>query len=161
MDRTLLLRAVADAGEWLRAEGRWLAGAESCTGGLIASTLTDVPGSSEWFKGCVVAYANEIKERVLGVPGAVLREHGAVSEACVRAMAEGAARALGADVAFAVSGIAGPGGGTAEKPVGTVWVGWYSSGKTRAKHYAFGGDRAQVKAQTLAAVVNGLLGAVK
>jgi nicotinamide-nucleotide amidase len=103
-----------------RERGLSLATAESCTGGMVAERLTSVPGSSDVFVGSVVAYANEVKERELGVPAALLAEHGAVSEEVAVAMARGARERLGADVAVAVTGIAGPGGGTAEKPVGLV-----------------------------------------
>ncbi|MDR3073690.1 MAG: CinA family protein [Deltaproteobacteria bacterium] len=102
--------------------GYWLVTAESCTGGLIAALCTDVAGSSGWFKGGVVAYANELKENLLGVPAEGIREHGAVSGPVVRHMALGALARCGADAAIAVSGVAGPGGGLPEKPVGTVWI---------------------------------------
>ena len=106
----------------LVARGLTLATAESCTGGSVAARLTSVPGASRAFVGGVVAYANRVKTDLLGVPESVLREHGAVSEATVRAMAEGVRQRLGADVGVATSGVAGPGGGTPEKPVGTVWL---------------------------------------
>jgi nicotinamide-nucleotide amidase len=109
--------------------GMKLATAESCTGGLIANRVTDVPGSSEVFTHGFVTYANEAKRDLLGVPQAMLNGHGAVSEPVVRAMAEGALKASGADVAVAVTGIAGPGGGTEEKPVGTVWLAWAAKGR--------------------------------
>ena len=105
-----------------RERGLTLATAESCTGGLVAARLTSVPGSSDVFLGGVVSYANEVKARALGVPEEVLREHGAVSAETAAAMAAGARARLGADVAVAVTGIAGPGGGTAEKPVGLVYL---------------------------------------
>jgi nicotinamide-nucleotide amidase len=106
----------------LREQGRTVATAESCTGGLIANRLTNVPGASNAFGWGFVTYANEAKQGVLGVPPALLKAHGAVSEPVARAMAEGALRVSGADHALAVTGIAGPDGGTAEKPVGTVWI---------------------------------------
>ena len=101
--------------------GYSMATAESCTGGMIAAMCTDIAGSSAWFMGGVVSYANEIKESLLGVPPAVLETHGAVSGEVVRHMAAGALHVCGAQAAVAVSGIAGPGGGTPEKPVGTAW----------------------------------------
>jgi PncC family amidohydrolase len=104
----------------LRARCQTLATAESCTGGLIASRITDIPGSSDYFLGGVVAYDNRIKISLLGVPPGLLAQYGAVSRETVREMAAGARTALGADIAISVSGIAGPGGGTPEKPVGTV-----------------------------------------
>ena len=109
-------------GGWLFARGWTLGGAESCTGGLVSHYITDVGGSSAYFMGTVVAYANHVKEGLLGVPGAVLAAHGAVSAEVARAMAQGARQALGVDVAYAVTGIAGPTGGTQGKPVGTVYV---------------------------------------
>ncbi|PLW68371.1 CinA family nicotinamide mononucleotide deamidase-related protein [Pseudohalioglobus lutimaris] len=108
----------------LRERGETLTTAESCTGGLIASMLTRIPGSSDAFHAGFVTYANNIKHRVLGVPEATLHKHGAVSEEVVLAMARGALERAGADYAIAVSGIAGPGGGSEEKPVGTVWLAW-------------------------------------
>jgi len=98
--------------------------AESCTGGLIAGALTEVAGSSGWFQGGAVTYSNDAKNAMLGVPTEVFEQSGAVSEACVQAMAVGALREQGADMAISVSGIAGPGGAVAGKPVGTVWIAW-------------------------------------
>jgi nicotinamide-nucleotide amidase len=148
---------IARLGAALCASGRLLATAESCTGGLLASTLTDVPGSSGWFQGAVVAYANAVKSGVLGVPEALLAAHGAVSEPVVLAMARGAARALGAQCAVAVSGIAGPGGGSVEKPVGTVWMAFFVDGALSARCWRFDGPRHAVKAATVRAAVAGLL----
>jgi len=109
--------------------GLKLATAESCTGGLIANRVTDVPGSSAVFTHGFVTYANEAKRDLLGVPQELLDAHGAVSEPVVRAMAEGALKASGADIAVAVTGIAGPAGGTEDKPVGTVWLAWATKGR--------------------------------
>ena len=99
-----------------------MATAESCTGGNVAASIVSVPGSSAYFKGAIIAYANEVKSNILGVSADTLREHGAVSEQTVTEMVIGTLKALGADVAVAVSGIAGPDGGSTEKPVGTVWI---------------------------------------
>lgn len=158
MDKELVLRAVAELGELLCLDDDTLAAAESCTGGLIASTLTDVSGSSQWFRGGVVAYANEVKETLLGVPREVLETHGAVSEEVVKHMAMGVQKATGATVSVAVSGIAGPGGGTPDKPVGTVWMAWAVNGSiARTKHNVFPGTREEIKEQTVMHAVNGLL----
>ena len=161
MDMHLISRAVVELGECLRVENNLLATAESCTGGLLASTLTDTPGSSEWFAGSVVAYSNEVKAGLLGVPRAVLDEHGAVSEPVVRAMAEGVLKAVGAHVSVAISGIAGPSGGTPDKPVGTVWMAWAWPGGSRARRYDFSGARSEIKEQSVMAAINGLLGVVR
>ncbi len=126
-----------------------MATAESCTGGLIAGALTDVPGSSEWFLGGVVAYANSAKESLLGVSHTDLTTHGAVSRAVVQAMARGARTALGADLAVAVSGVAGPSGGTPDKPVGTVWIAWSWAESSLAERFQFSGDRAAVREATV------------
>ena len=134
----------------LTALGKTLATAESCTGGTIASHLTALAGASAYFKGGVVAYSNEVKETALGVKHETLAAHGAVSEETVREMVEGVRKRLDADYAIATTGIAGPGGGTPEKPVGTVWVAVCSRAKTTAQlmHY---GDRRQ---QTIDRTVN-------
>ena len=121
--------------------------AESCTGGLIGSMLTAMPGSSDWYLGGVISYANSVKEELLGVPKKALETSGAVSEPVVRAMASGACRVTGADASMSVSGIAGPSGGSAEKPVGTVWIGLCLAGETRAEKFYFSGDRASVRIQ--------------
>lgn len=125
--------------------GWWLAVAESCTGGLVGHRITNVPGASGYFRGGVIAYDNAVKVRLLGVPEAVLARDGAVSEATVQAMAQGVARLLNAQVALAISGIAGPTGGTPEKPVGTVWMALTLPGLTEARLYRFSGDRTTIK----------------
>jgi len=123
--------------------------AESCTGGLIAKSMTDMAGSSDVFWGGFVTYSNESKEKLIGVPSAVLDQYGAVSEQTVRAMADGALRRSGADCSVAVSGIAGPGGGSEEKPVGTVWIGAaLKSGRNSSCVYRFVGDRTAVREKT-------------
>lgn len=134
-----------------RRMGKTIGTAESLTGGLIASTLTEVPGSSDVICGGVVSYVNEVKEGVLGVDKLVLSRHGAVSEETARAMAEGARRALHVDVAVSATGIAGPGGAEPGKPVGTVWIGLYDGSTTLARCHHFHGDRAQVRLQTVQA----------
>ena len=128
-------------GKLLKASGKTLSTAESCTGGLVASMLTSVAGSSEYFLGSVVSYANSVKEGVLGVPSDILKNHGAVSSECVRAMAEGVRKLTGSDFSVATSGIAGPGGGSEEKPVGLVWVGVSSQKGTETYKLLFNSDR--------------------
>jgi nicotinamide-nucleotide amidase len=134
-----------------------LATAESCTGGLVAERLTRVPGSSAYFVGGVVAYSDAVKTAFLGVPAALLAEHGAVSEPVARAMAEGARRALGSDWALAVTGVAGPGGGSDEKPVGTIDLAWAGpGGATDHRRVRFLGARERVRALSAQAVLEGL-----
>jgi nicotinamide-nucleotide amidase len=126
-----------------------IATAESCTGGLVAARLTSVPGSSDVVLGGVVAYANEVKKRELGVPSALLAAHGAVSAEVAEAMARGARERLGADVAVAVTGVAGPGGGTPEKPVGLVYVHAEGPHGGLGREMAFPGDRASIRARSV------------
>ncbi len=128
-------------GEILRSRGLKLATAESCTGGLIADRITDVPGSSDYFLGGVVAYAYEAKVGVLGVSWDTLKAYGAVSRETVLEMALGACRVLGADLAVSVSGIAGPGGGLPDKPVGTTWIGLVTPGGQWARKFVWDSDR--------------------
>ncbi|MDI6751810.1 MAG: nicotinamide-nucleotide amidohydrolase family protein [bacterium] len=125
-----------------------LAVAESCTGGLISHLLTSIPGSSEYYKGGIVAYSNEAKIDILGLPEGIIRRCGAVSADTAKEMAIGVARALKADVGLSVTGIAGPGGGTEEKPVGLVYMGVASEGKPEAKRFFFLGTREDIKEQS-------------
>ena len=141
-------------GEALRRRGWFMATAESCTGGLIAAACTSVAGSSDWFERGFVSYSNAAKTELLGVDAALIAAHGAVSEAVVRAMALGALSRAGVDLAVAVTGIAGPGGGSADKPVGTVWLGLARRGPpgdalVQAERLQLGGDRSAVREQTL------------
>ena len=136
------------AGELLIAGGLHLAVAESCTGGLIGHLITNVPGSSNYYLGSVTAYANQAKVRLLGVDPTTLEQYGAVSAETVIEMARGIRQVLSAEVGLAVSGIAGPDGGTPEKPVGLVWIGLSAPGMEQAWHYLWPGDRLQVKEQT-------------
>jgi len=133
------------AGRALADRGWTVAIAESCTGGLVGHRLTNVPGSSRWVRGAVVAYANDVKETLLGVPAEVLEAHGAVSVETAAAMARGARERLGGDVAVATTGVAGPDGGTAEKPVGTVCIGLATASDVRASRYQLWGSRDWVK----------------
>jgi nicotinamide-nucleotide amidase len=135
--------------ELCRARGWTLATAESCTGGLVAARLTSVPGSSAVVMGGVVAYANDVKERELGVPAALLEEHGAVSAEVAAAMAHGAREQLGVDVAVSVTGIAGPDGGTPEKPIGLVYLHVETPDESRGREFSFPGDRASIRARSV------------
>ncbi len=132
-------------GAALRARGWQIATAESCTGGLLASRLTDVPGSSEYFLGGVIAYANEAKEALLGVRAATLERHGAVSAACAREMAQAALQRFEANLALAVTGIAGPGGGTPGKPVGLTYIAVARARDIIVERHHFAGDRGEIK----------------
>ena len=129
----------------LLANGQMLATAESCTGGMIAAACTDLAGSSAWFERGFVSYSNEAKTELLGVPAALIAEHGAVSEPVVRAMAQGALQHSRAQVAVAVTGVAGPGGGSDSKPVGSVWFGWATPAGVVTQLCRFEGDRHQVR----------------
>ncbi|BBL74771.1 CinA family protein [Methylomagnum ishizawai] len=150
------------AGAALGAAGWMLATAESCTGGGVAECVTAVAGSSAWFDRGFVTYSNEAKMDMLGVDPETLREHGAVSEATVREMAEGAVRLSWANIAVAVSGIAGPGGGGPDKPVGLVWFAWACEGReTVARCERFEGDRRAVRAQAVAVALRGVLDACR
>jgi len=145
--------------EALRARGWKLATAESCTGGLIAAALTSVAGSSDVVERGFVTYSNEAKTEMLGVPAALIAAHGAVSEEVAAAMAAGALAYSHADVAVSVTGVAGPGGGTAEKPVGLVWFGRaVRSGAVDAVSHQFAGDRTAVRAASVGVAFDLLLG---
>lgn len=151
-------RFVPQIAEILLRRGELLATAESCTGGLVAKTLTDVAGSSQWFERGLVTYSNLSKIQLLGVPSTTVALHGAVSEQTVRAMAEGLVRHTPADWGVAVTGVAGPGGGSREKPVGTVWIGWSRRGQpAQIEQFRFKGERDQIRRQTLLAALKGLL----
>ncbi|WP_067707822.1 MULTISPECIES: nicotinamide-nucleotide amidase [unclassified Erwinia] len=141
----------ADIGQRLLSQRATLTTAESCTGGWIAKVLTDIAGSSQWFERGFVTYSNDAKQELVGVTAASLSRFGAVSEEVVREMAEGARDKAHAQYAISVSGIAGPDGGTGEKPVGTVWFGFAAAGKkTEAKRQVFSGDREAVRRQATA-----------
>lgn len=132
--------------------------AESCTGGGLAAAITDVPGSSQWFDRGFITYSNESKQQMLGVTQKMIGLFGAVSEAVVRAMAEGVLRNSRADVSVAISGVAGPDGGSLDKPVGTVWIAWGSSAKpTLARCFHFSGDRFEIRQQAVLAGLEGLI----
>lgn len=156
-----LYKLSAKVGHVLLESKRRLVTAESCTAGWIAKAITDIPDSSGWFLGGIVAYDNAIKQSLLGVASATLDRHGAVSDATVQEMAVGALSTLGGEVAVAVSGIAGPSGGQPGKPVGTVWFGWawrYGQAihhRTRLK--IIEGDRDEVRRRSVSTALNGIL----
>ena len=142
--------------EIFREKGLSLALAESCTGGMIAETITNVAGASDIFYGSAVTYVNSAKEHILGVAHETLEKHGAVSSECAAGMADGARRVYGADVAMSVTGIAGPGGGSEAKPVGTVWFGLATKDGAETFRRRFDGDRAAVRRQTVEEVLRRL-----
>jgi len=169
MNTPSLTEQLADV---LMQHGWTLATAESCTGGHIAARCTDVSGSSNWFERGFVTYANEAKHEMLGIDTALISEHGAVSQAVAQAMALGALRHSRAQVSIAVTGVAGPTGGSADKPVGTVWFGWATpsdAGPTlgaetawvKTEHMQFTGDRADVRQATIAHALQTLLQLLK
>lgn len=135
-------------GDLLRRKGMKIAVAESCTGGLIAKRITDIAGASDYFMVGITSYSNDAKERFLAVPPDMLIAKGAVSRDVAEAMAEGVRKAAGVDVGLSVTGIAGPGGGTAEKPVGTVYMGVSLKGKTFTRRFFFEGDRSAIREAT-------------
>lgn len=139
--------------EKLIAKGITVATAESCTGGLIAATITDVAGASAIFGYGMVTYSNEAKEKILGVKGETLAAHGAVSEACAMEMAKGLKEVSGADCAVSVTGIAGPGGGSVEKPVGLVYMGLALGDQVYVKRNLFQGSRDEIRRQTVKTVL--------
>lgn len=147
----------ARLGAALSARSARLGWAESCTGGLVSRLTTAVPGASGWYVGAVVAYDNRVKSNLLGVPETTLAAHGAVSRETVEAMALGALTTLGANFAGAVSGIAGPSGGTPDKPVGAVWMAWASARGVKSAQYRFTGDRERVMATSAVVALEGML----
>jgi nicotinamide-nucleotide amidase len=157
----LLDQLAIQAGVALAGKSLMLATAESCTGGLVAAAITDVSGSSGWFERGFVTYSNEAKSTMLGVPARLVRDHGAVSEEVARAMAEGALLNSRAQVALSVTGVAGPNGGTAEKPVGMVCFGWSNRITTHTETQRFRGDRGQIRRQAAEHAMRGLLELVR
>jgi len=153
--RTTVIEALADR---LRQRRAFMVTAESCTGGGIAQALTAVAGSSAWFDAGFVTYSNQAKSRMLDVPAEVIAGHGAVSEAVVKAMVAGAVANSEASFAVAVSGVAGPGGGSPEKPVGTVWIAWGDADSIQAERFLFDGDREAVREQAIDTALSRLLG---
>lgn len=157
-DEALTL-AAQSLGAALQQQGLQLATAESCTGGWVCKAITDIAGSSQWFQGGLVTYANSMKMALLGVTGMSLQQHGAVSEAVAREMLLGLMASLDADVGLAITGIAGPDGGTAEKPVGTVWFAWMRRGAPlETVCEQFPGGREAVRRQAVLFALQGLRG---
>lgn len=159
-DEAGLLPRVAALGQRLMQKGWSLGVAESCTGGLLAHSITNLPGSSDFFRGGIVAYANDVKGALLKVKAAILEDYGAVSRETALAMARGARQVLKVDVAAAITGIAGPGGGTVDKPVGTVWIAIIHPGGDQAQLFQMQGDRLQVKQQSAQAALEMLLAVI-
>lgn len=153
-----ITRLVRELAQRLVARGARLATAESCTGGWLAKALTDQPGSSAWFEYGFVTYGNKAKTELLGVSADTLAGAGAVSDEVAGQMATGARLSSAAELAVAITGIAGPGGGTPEKPVGGVWIAWAGPGETLdVQHFVFTGDRDAIRRQSVAAALRGLL----
>jgi len=161
-----VLALSAALGALLGAQKRWISVAESCTGGGLAAAITEVAGSSGWFECGFVTYSNAAKTRLLGVPESVFEQFGAVSRECVLAMTVGVLANSTSHYSVAISGIAGPGGGSAEKPVGTVWIAWRfradpstpgEAGDAWATRFQFDGDRAAVRQQAVVAALNGVI----
>ena len=144
-------------GNKLRDGRLMLATAESCTGGMVATAITDISGSSVWFERGFVTYSNQAKTEMIGVPPELIEKHGAVSEPVARAMAEGALSNSRAQVSLSITGVAGPGGGTPEKPVGMVSFGWSNRLHTSVETLVFKGDREQIRVQAAAHALRGLL----
>jgi nicotinamide-nucleotide amidase len=159
-DEQVLTDLAVQAGQALHRRGWTLVVAESCTGGWVAQAVTEVAGSSAWFDRGFVTYSNAAKQEMLGVAEATLTQHGAVSEATAREMAEGALRRGHGDVGVAVTGIAGPAGGTAAKPVGMVCFAWTTRGTTVSRTERFHGDRRAIRRQAVVCALRGLLDVV-
>ncbi len=151
------MMALAQLADLMQQRDWLLATAESCTGGLIAAACTERAGSSNWFERGFVSYSNASKTELLDVAADLIAEHGAVSKAVAEAMVRGAVARSAAQVAVAVTGVAGPGGGSAAKPVGTVWFGFQVGSQVETECCQFPGDRAAVRAATVAHAINGLL----
>ena len=150
------MRLAAELGRQLRTRGWRVATAESCTGGLVAGAITAIAGSSEWFERGFVTYSNEAKAEMLGVPAELIARHGAVSEPVAAAMAAGAVANSAADCALAVTGVAGPGGGTAAKPVGMVCFAWADRNGVKSDTRHFAGDRESVRRQSVVHALEGV-----
>ena len=157
MNKPSLTEIVEQLASSLKARGQMMASAESCTGGLIAGACTELSGSSDWFERGFVTYSNAAKTELLDVPAVLIKDHGAVSDAVARAMAAGALVHSRAQWAVAVTGVAGPTGGSVDKPVGTVWLAWATPHGVQAEHHRFPGDRTAVRRATVERALAGLL----
>ena len=157
MNKPSLTEIVEQLASSLKARGQMMASAESCTGGLIAGACTEISGSSDWFERGFVTYSNAAKTELLDVPAALIKDQGAVSDAVARAMAAGALVHSRAQWAVAVTGVAGPTGGSVDKPVGTVWLAWATPHGVQAEHHRFPGDRTAVRRATVQRALAGLL----
>jgi nicotinamide-nucleotide amidase len=152
-----MLSLSAEVGKQLKLKGVYLATAESCTGGGIAQIITEIAGSSAWFERGFITYSNASKQELLDVPAHILNNFGAVSEQTVLAMAKGALAHSSAHISVAVSGIAGPDGGTVEKPIGTVWIAWAMRERAIARCFQFEGDRYAIRQQTIEQALQGIV----
>ena len=152
-----LLTLATRVGESLRAKRALLVTAESCTGGWVAQAVTAIAGSSDWFERGFVVYSNAAKEQMLGVSPDTLQRHGAVSEETARELARGALARSQGTIAVSITGVAGPGGGSAEKPVGLVWFAWATKQEVRSESRRFAGDREAVRYQSVARALDGVL----
>ena len=150
-------KLVYQLAQMLTSQGLRLATAESCTGGWLGRELTAVSGSSDWYEGGVISYSNTVKQNLLDVPEQLLQTHGAVSEPVALAMARGGCQSLQTQVGVAITGIAGPSGGSEDKPVGTVWIAWHINGQSSSHGFHFQGDRQQVREQAVHAALSGLI----
>lgn len=158
MDMIAIVKQLADRlGELAINKGIMISTAESCTGGWVSEMITSVPGSSGWFDRGFITYSNTAKEEMLGVDTETLEKHGAVSEQTAREMAQGALEHSHAQISVAITGIAGPGGGTEEKPVGTIWFAWSDKKNTIARKELFSGDRYAIRQQAVITALKGLL----
>lgn len=158
---TELTGVLDELADCLTAKGARLATAESCTGGMIATRMTDRAGSSAWFEGGVVSYSNTMKKQMLGVSEFTLQSHGAVSQSCAEQMAAGVRRLCGCQYSLATTGIAGPGGGSEDKPVGTVWLAWHGPDFVRSERILLAGNREKVRVETTFHAINVLLKLIK
>ncbi|KEQ17778.1 CinA family protein [Endozoicomonas numazuensis] len=143
--------------EKLKSANLKVAAAESCTGGWLSQEFTSVAGSSSWFEGAIISYSNEMKHKFLGVPVALIDRYGAVSQPVVESMALGVVRQLSVPLSVSISGVAGPDGGTDDKPVGTVWVGWCFDNQVTTDVFHFSGNREQVRRQAVEVALDGLI----